>query len=107
MTKKNGKGKKVAAGGEKTQPAKQKGSGTKAPKGNGGCLVAIIDPLLLGGGMTVAEIAVELAKKAGDAGKNRDLAANVRARMVSYTRKGWRVQKDEQKRVKVLQAAKA
>jgi hypothetical protein len=49
--------------------------------------------------------AAELAKKAREAAKGKDLAANVRARMVSYTRKGWRVEKDEQKRVKVVQGA--
>ena len=68
-----------------------------------GSLAAIIDPMLTIGGHTVAEIAAELAKKVGDAAKGRDLAANVRARMVGYTRKGWRVEKDDKKRVKVVQ----
>jgi len=68
-----------------------------------GSLAAIIDPMLLAGGKTVPEIAAELAKKAGDAGKGKDLNANVRARMVSYTRKGWQVLKDDRKRVKVVQ----
>jgi len=93
----NGKGKKAgppAAKATKPQEAKKEGS-----------LAAIIDPMLLAGGHTTQEIAAELAKKAGDAGKNRDLAANVRARLVSYTRKGWQVVKDEQKRVKVVQGA--
>ena len=105
MAKQNMKGKKAAVGKGKPQLVKQKTGGTKATKGSGGTLAAIIDPLLMDGKMTVAEIAAELAKKAGDAAKNRDLAANVRARLVSYTRKGWRVEKDEQKRVKVLQNA--
>ncbi|MFA6433734.1 MAG: hypothetical protein WCW52_03480 [Elusimicrobiales bacterium] len=75
----------------------------KAKTKRAGALSAIIDPFLLAGGKTVAEIAVELAKKAGEAGKGKDLAANVRARMVSYTRKGWQVVKDDKKRVKVVQ----
>ena len=68
-----------------------------------GSLASIIDPMLLAGGKTALEIAAELAKKAGDTGKGKDLNANVRARMVSYTRKGWQVLKDDKKRVKVVQ----
>ncbi len=68
-----------------------------------GSLAALIDPLLLAGGMTVKEIAGELAGKAAEAAKGKDLAANVRARMVSYTRKGWQVVKDDEKRVKLVQ----
>ena len=75
----------------------------KAKAKRAGALSAIIDPFLLYGGKTVAEIAAELAKKAGEAGKGRDLNANVRARLVSYTRKGWQVVKDEEKRVRVVQ----
>ena len=85
---------KVNGKGKKTGKAKAK---------NGGSLASIIDPLILAGGHTTQEIAAELAKKAGDAGKNRDLAANVRARLVSYTRKGWQVVKDDKKHVKVVQ----
>lgn len=43
-------------------------------------LAALIDPLLLAGGMTVKEIAAELASKAAEAAKGKDLAANVRVR---------------------------
>lgn len=68
-----------------------------------GSLAALIDPLLLAGRMTVKEIAGELARKAAEAAKGKDLAANVRARMVSYTRKGWQVVKDDEKRVKLVQ----
>jgi hypothetical protein len=66
-------------------------------------LSAVIDPMLLAGGHTVKDIAAELLKKAGAIAKGKDLKANVRARMVAYTRKGWQVTKDAQKRVKVLQ----
>jgi hypothetical protein len=67
-----------------------------------GSLAVLIDPMLLAGGMTVKEIAGELASKAAEAAKGKDLAANVRARMVSYTRKGWQVIKDDEKRVKLV-----
>jgi hypothetical protein len=79
----------------------KKGGNAKAKKE--GSLAAIIDPLLLSGGHTVKEIAAELAKKAAEAAKGKDLNANVRARLVSYTRKGWQVVKDDKKRVKVVQ----
>jgi len=69
-----------------------------------GSLSSLIDPMLLAGDHTVKEIADQLAKKAASLVKGKDLEANVRARMVTYTRKGWRVQKDDQKRVKVVQS---
>ncbi len=96
MAKKNGRdGRAVAAkAGKKGRAAGREGS-----------LAAFIDPMLTAGRYTIKEIAAELAKKAGEAAKDKDLAANVRARMVSYTRKGWRVEKDEKKRVKVVQGA--
>ena len=78
----------------------QKGKGTPQQPTS---LAAIADPLLLAGGHTVKEIAAELAKKAGNDAQGKDLEANVRARLVSYTRKGWQVIKDEKKRVKVVQ----
>ena len=99
MARKNGKVTKGGAGSPKGKAARSVGSN------GGGSLAAIIDPMLLAGGKTVKEIAAELAKKAAEAAKGKDLAANVRARMVSYTRKGWRVEKDDQKRVKVVQKA--
>lgn len=99
MAKKNGKaGKGGVVAGAKKVAGKNGG-------GRDGSLSILIDPLLLAGGHTIKEIAAELAKKAGDAAKDRDLAANVRARMVSYTRKGWQVKKDDQKRVQVIQKA--
>lgn len=112
MMKKNGSkngGKVSPKGKAKTAPAQKPAAKASAPKPHeakkAGSLAAIIDPMLTAGGHSVAEIAAELAKQAGDAAKDRDLAANVRARMVSYTRKGWRVVKDDQKHVKVVQGA--
>lgn len=94
--------KKVDGKKPKSVESKQKVAVPKRAEGNGS-LASLIDPLLLAGGMTVKEIAGELAKKAADAAKGKDLAANVRARMVSYTRKGWQVIKDDEKRVKLVQ----
>ena len=78
-------------------------NGKKSGEQREGSLAAIIDPMLLAGGKTIQEIADIVAKKAGQAAKGKDLQANVRARMVTYTRKCWRVEKDEKKHVKVVQ----
>ncbi|MCB4757297.1 MAG: hypothetical protein LHV69_09785 [Elusimicrobia bacterium] len=75
-------------------------------RGNGkrreGVMSTIIDPLLFEGKMTIQQIAEALEKKGGPSIKGANLEANVRARMVSARRKGWRVEKDGQKRVKVI-----
>ena len=97
---------KPAVSKEANLPAKDKGKTklevkTVAPAAKS--LSALIDPMLLSGGHTVKEIAAELLKKAGEMAKGKNLEANVRARMVSYTRKGWQVVKDDKKRVKVSQ----
>ncbi|MFA5160909.1 MAG: hypothetical protein WC421_01575 [Elusimicrobiales bacterium] len=76
---------------------------TAAKPPHGVSLASIIDPFLLSGGHTVGDIAIEVRNKAGNAAQGKDVEANVRARMVTYTRKGWRVVKDENKRVKVVQ----
>lgn len=106
MAKKNGK---KGTKGKAAAPAHRASAKAVAAKPQEakreGSLAAIIDPLLLAGDHTVKEIAEELCRAAGEAAQGKDLAANVRARMVSYTRKGWKVEKDEQKRVKVVQAA--
>lgn len=69
-----------------------------------GSLAAIIDPMLFAGTKTVKEIAAELAKKAGASAKGKDLEANVRARMVCYKRKGYCIEKDEKKHIKIIQS---
>lgn len=92
MAKKNGNGKGGAAA--KKQRGKKEGS-----------LAAIIDPYLIEGGHLVRDIASEVTKRAGEAAKGRDIEANVRARLVSFKRKGWSVVKDAEKRVKVVQPA--
>lgn len=97
MSKKNGKAGKASAAASANKATKSQGAGRE------GSLAAIIDPFLLAGGNTVKEIAAELAKEAGDAAKGKDLQANVRARLISYKRKGWQVEKDDEKRVKIVQ----
>jgi hypothetical protein len=93
-------------GRDSTALLKANGKGKPAAKvkaKDGVSLASIIDPLILAGGYTTQEIAAELAKKSGAAGKGKDLNANVRARLVTYTRRGWQVVKDDRKRVKVVQ----
>ena len=69
-----------------------------------GSLAVIIDPMLFTGGKTIQEMADVVAKKAGQAAKGKDLQANVRARMVTFRRKGWRVEKNGKKHIKVIQS---
>lgn len=92
MAKKNGGGKKGRKAVARTDGAGREGS-----------LAAIIDPLLFAGGKTIKEIALEVATKGGSVAKGKDLQANVRARMVSYRRKGYRIEKDKERRVKLLE----
>jgi hypothetical protein len=74
--------------------------GGRKPRGES--VAAIIDPLLFAGGKSVKEIAELVTKKAGDLAKGKDMEANVRARMVTYSRKGWRIEKNDRKHVKVV-----
>jgi len=77
-------------------------NGASKGKSREGSLAAIIDPLLFAGEHTVKEIAAELAKKAGTAAKGKDLEANVRARLYSFRKKGASIQKDAQKRLRIV-----
>lgn len=79
-------------------------NGKKSGERREGSLAAVIDPMLLAGGKTIQEIADVVEKKSGPAAKGKDLQANVRARMVTYKRKGWQVEKNEKKHVKVVQS---
>lgn len=87
----NGKTKKDGKGGKKVRD---------------GSLAAIIDPFLLAGDRTIKEIAAELKKKAGSQANGKDLEANCRARLWSFKRKGYSVERDAQKRVRVVEHAK-
>ena len=82
----------------------QSGAEKNGKKPRGESVAAIIDLLLLAGGKTVKEIAALVTKKAGALAKGRDMEANVRARMVTYTRKGWKVEKGDRKQVKVVKS---
>lgn len=74
--------------------------GKNKPKGQS--LSAVIDPMLFNGGKTVKEIAGLAIKQAADLAKGKDVQANVRARMVSFSRKGWKIEKDDKKHVRVI-----
>ena len=65
-------------------------------------LSATIDPMLFSGGKTVKEIAELAIKQAAELTKGKDVEANVRARMVSFSRKGWKIEKDDKKHVRVI-----
>jgi hypothetical protein len=78
----------------------------KGPKGKRapreGTISAAIDPLL-NGTKTVKEIVAELKKKAPELAKQTaDLAACVRARCVGWRRKGYTIEKDAKKRLKLV-----
>jgi hypothetical protein len=65
-------------------------------------LSSTIDPMLFVGGKTVKEIAELAIKNAPALAKGKDVEANVRARMVSFSRKGWKVEKSDKKQVRVI-----
>ena len=79
-------------------------NGKKGNERHEGSLAEIIDLMLFAGGKTIQEMADIVAKKAAQTAKGKDLEANVRARMVTFRRKGWRVEKDEKKHIKVIQS---
>jgi hypothetical protein len=87
---------------------KSNGNGKKgqARKSKEGTLASAIDPLLFAGGKTVAEIVAVIEKKKLPAAKGKDLNANVRARMVNYSRKGYKIEKTDDKKVKVIKPGK-
>jgi hypothetical protein len=76
------------------------------PKGfgkhKGLSLSAVIDPMLFAGGKTAKEIAALTIKQAPDLTKGKDVEANVRARMVSFSRKGWKIEKNDKKHIRVI-----
>ncbi len=66
-----------------------------------GGISAIIDPLLFEGGRTVAEI-VELVKQSNpDLAAGRNLVVNVRVRMHTLQKRGFKLEEDAEKRVKL------
>lgn len=81
-------------------------NGGGRPKGglrpNKKSLSSTIDPMLFAGGKTVQEIGDLAFKNAPDLAKGKDVEANVRARMVSFSRKGWTIEKNDKKHVRVI-----
>lgn len=75
--------------------------GPLAPKASAKPLAPLIDAMLVKGGMTMRGIVRELKRKASAPCKNRDVAANVRARLYWAKRKGHRVERDSEGRLKV------
>src|SRR5258708_16744204 len=67
-----------------------------------GSFAALIDPMLLSGKFTIKQMDGELQRKAGDLCKGKNVQANIRARMFSYRRKGWTVERNAQKQIKVV-----
>ena len=78
----------------------------KPGKPKGETLASVIDPFLLAGGRTVEEIVKEIEKKKLPFAKDRDVNSNIRARMVCYSRKGWKIEKTDDKKVKVIKPGK-
>lgn len=82
------------------------GANGKTTSGRGksreGSVASFIDPFLFAGGKTIKEIAELVTKQASAAAKGKDMEANVRARLVSFRRKGIRIEKDNLKRIKVI-----
>ncbi len=85
---------------------KSNGSGKKKTGQSKESLASVIDPMLFAGGKTVPEIVEAIEKKNLTQAKDKDLNANVRARMVCYSRKGFRIEKTEDKKVKVIKPNK-
>jgi len=82
--------------------ANGKSKNGKVPAARDGSLTAIIGPMLASGRFTVKEIAAEIKKKAAALCVGKDLEANVRAACYSAKRRGWKVERDAQKRIKVI-----
>ena len=85
---------------------KSNGSGKKKTGQYKESLGSVIDTMLFAGGKTVAEIVEAIKKKNLPQAKDKDLNANVRARMVCYSRKGYKTEKTEDKKVKVIKPNK-
>ena len=75
------------------------------PKGE--TIASVIDPYLLeGDGRTVKEIVKLIEKRKLAIMEGKDVSANIRARMVAYSRKGYSIEKSADKKVKVIEPAK-
>jgi len=69
-------------------------------------MASVIDPYLFEGGRTVKEIVRLIEKRKLAIIEGKDLHANVRARLVNYTRKGFQIERAADKKVKVTEPMK-
>ena len=84
--------------------AKGRGKDSKTEKKvREGSFAALIDPMLLSGKFTIKQMDGELQRAAGSLCKGKNVQANIRARLFSYRRKGWTVEKDAGKRIRIVQ----
>jgi len=79
---------------------------TVKSKPRGETLASIIDPYLFEGNKTVAEIVKAIERRKLPITEGKELSSNIRARMVAYSRKGWKVEKSKDKKVKVTEPGK-
>lgn len=82
--------------------AKGKTQSKNGNKPREGSLASLIDPFLFEGKHSVREIAELITKKADKLAAHVDTKANVRARLWAYKKKGYVVQRDEKRRVRLV-----
>ena len=85
----------------RASPHQARGPAAGAPMRMNKPIAPIIDTMLLAGGKTMRGIIRELRRKASAASRDKDLAANVRARLYWFRRKGHSVRWDAQRHVQV------
>lgn len=68
-----------------------------------GSFAALIDPMLLSGKFTIKQMDGELQRTANHLCKGKNVQANIRARLFSFRRKGWTVEKAVNKRIRIVQ----
>jgi len=74
------------------------------PKGE--TMASVIDPYLFTGDKSVAEIVKAIEKRKLSIMAGKELSSNIRARMVAYSRKGWKIEKSKDKKVRVIEPGK-
>ena len=88
----------LPAGFRGVNPTEDEAGGAIAPRK---LLAPLIDAMLLRGGITMRGIVRELRRKASASCKNRDVTANVRARLYWFKRKGYSVERKVEGQIKV------
>jgi hypothetical protein len=87
---------------ENVETKETKTMSTDTEKKTRGGISAIIDPLLFEGGRTVAEIVEVVKTQNPELADGRNLTVNVRVRMSTLQKRGFRLEEDAQKRVKLV-----